>query len=64
MDLFEIWTEKLAHVCPMCRNGDWDMCESSEWVDVGDRVSLSINEHPIFILNFLRKLMVYIVKHF
>ena len=36
--LFEIWTRKLACFCDPCSNGNWDECESNDWVDGWDRV--------------------------
>ena len=41
--VFEIWTKKLSCFCLPCCDGDWDVCESLDWVDGWDRIS-----HPLY----------------
>ena len=45
--VFEIWTRKLACFCLPCCDGDWDVCESLDWVDGWDRISLALDQCAI-----------------
>ena len=45
--VFEIWTRKLSCFCPPCCDGDWDACESLDWVDGWDRISLPLDQRAI-----------------
>jgi len=45
--VFEIWTRKLACFCLPCCDGDWDVCESLDWVDGWDRISLPLDQCAI-----------------
>ena len=45
--IFEIWTKKLACFFPPCCDGDWDVCESLDWVDGWDRISLPLDQRAI-----------------
>ena len=42
--VFEIWTKKLSCFCSPCRDGEWDVCESLDWVDGWDRISLPLDQ--------------------
>ena len=41
--VFEIWIRKLACFCPPYCDGDWDGCESLDWVDGWDLISLPLD---------------------
>ena len=43
----KFWTRKLSCFCPPCCDGDWDVCESLNWVDGWDRISLPLDQHAI-----------------
>ena len=45
--LFEIWTQTLACFCDPYSNGNWDECESNDWVDGWDRVSLVVDPRAV-----------------
>ena len=45
--VFEIWTEKIACFFLPCCDGDQDGCESLDWVDGWDRVSLPLDQRAI-----------------
>ena len=45
--VFEIWTRKLTCFFLLCCDGDWDGCESLDWVDGWDRISLPLDQHAI-----------------
>ena len=38
--IVEMWIRKLSCFCYPCSSGEWDNCESIDWVDSWDRVSL------------------------
>ena len=42
--IVEMWTRKLSCFCYPCNSGEWDNCESTNWVDSWDRVSLPIGQ--------------------
>jgi hypothetical protein len=42
--IVEIWTRKLSCICGPCSSNEWDDCESTDWVDRWDRVSLLIGQ--------------------
>ena len=45
--VFEIWTIKLSCFSLPCCDGDWDVCESLDWVDGWDRISLPLDQRVI-----------------
>ena len=53
--VFEIWTKKLACFCPPCCDGDSDVCESLDWVDGRDHISLPLYLCAIVELNLLEE---------
>ena len=53
--VFEIWTRKLACFYPPCYDGDWDVCESLDWVDGWDCISLPLDQHTIVELTLLEE---------
>ena len=42
--IVEMWTRKLSCFCHPCSSGEWDNCESIDWVDSWDHVSLPIGQ--------------------
>ena len=38
---------KIRLFFPPCCDGDWDGCESLDWVDGWDRISLPLDHHEI-----------------
>ena len=53
--VFEIWTIKLTCFFPPCCDGDWDLCESLDWVDGWDRISLPLDQRAIVELLLWKK---------
>ena len=53
--VFEIWTRKLACFFPPCCDGDWDVCESLDYVDEWDHISLPLDQRAIVELNPLEE---------
>ena len=45
--VFEIWTKKLTYFCLPCCDGDSNVCESLDWVDGCDRISLPLDQRAI-----------------
>jgi hypothetical protein len=35
--------QKLTFFCGPCSSGEWDDCESKDWVDAWDHISLAID---------------------
>ena len=40
--IVEMWIRKLSCFCYPCNSGEWENCESIDWVDNWDHVSLPI----------------------
>ena len=53
--IVEMWTSKLSCFCYPCSSGEWDNCESTDWVDSQDWVSLSIGRQIIAELSQLEE---------
>ena len=53
--VFEIWTRKLACFFLPCCDGNWDGCESLDWVDGWDYISLPLDQFAIVELNPLEE---------
>jgi len=61
---FEIWTIKLVFFHRPCSDGEWDECESSNWVNTWNHISLSLNQHVIVELTLLEGDQPYISPYF
>jgi hypothetical protein len=43
--IVKIWMRTLSFLCGPCSSNEWDDCESKEWFDRWDCVSLPIGQH-------------------
>ena len=52
--IIEMWIRKTCFCYPCC-SGEWDNCESTDWVDSWDRVSLPIGQQRTSELSLLEE---------